>query len=93
VSKLDQNLIQSLTWISNPILTDAIEKYQSMPPSPEMQKDEVKDDETLLDHLVKLTNGMWLHITVMVSDSNRRTDWRHRSHHTERRDFEHLDSW
>jgi len=40
----------------NPILTDAIEKYQSMPPSPEMQKDEVKDDETLLDHLVKLTN-------------------------------------
>lgn len=38
----------------DPIMKDAVEKHQSMPPGP--KKDDVRDDETLLDHLVKLTN-------------------------------------
>jgi hypothetical protein len=49
----------------DPIMKDAVEKHQSMPPGP--KKDDVRDDETLLDHLVKLTNGMCRPIEVFKS--------------------------
>jgi hypothetical protein len=38
-------------------MKDAIEKHQSRSTDSEKDKDDVRDDETLLDHLVKLTAG------------------------------------
>jgi hypothetical protein len=41
----------------DPILKDAIAKHQSRPAGSEKKKYEIQEDETLLDHLVKLTTG------------------------------------
>ena len=76
--------------IRDPILRAAVEKHQSKPGSLQERKDEVQDDETLLDHLIKVTNGKCLVINTL--QALRQPDSSPRSHCVERRDFEHLDS-
>lgn len=44
---------------SNPILDDAVQKYESKPADlKEKEKEIVDEQDTLLDHLVKTTTGM-----------------------------------
>lgn len=42
----------------DPILEHAVQKHQNMQPG-EKKSTEIQDDETLLDHLVKSTTGMY----------------------------------
>lgn len=42
----------------DPLLKDALQRHQSKTPE-EKKAQEVADDETLLDHLVKMTSGQY----------------------------------
>jgi hypothetical protein len=43
-----------------PIIQDAVEKQKSNVPTEDKQSEELDDDETLLDHLVKFTSGKYV---------------------------------
>jgi hypothetical protein len=52
----------------DPIMTDAIEKHKSSSTSSLNDTDKVRDDETLLDHLVKLTTGAYTALVFLVEN-------------------------
>lgn len=46
---------------SDPILNDAAQKYESKPVElKEQEKEKIDEEDTLLDHLLKITTGMYL---------------------------------
>jgi hypothetical protein len=52
----------------DPIMTDAIEKHKSNSTSSLNDTDKVRDDETLLDHLVKFTTGAYATLVFLVEN-------------------------
>jgi hypothetical protein len=50
----------------DPIIKNGIEKHQSRSKIPLNDMDKVRDNETLLDHLVKLTTGAYAIIITLM---------------------------